>query len=153
MHPRFSKAVSSLDTSYKALVKMKPVTIGTMPKGMPTCGVYLFSEGKKHLYVGRSNKLHKRPLRHCGTHRMAAFAFRLAREATGFINPSYRSGEESRKGLMENPRFVGEFNKAKDRIRKMDLRFVEEGDQTRQALLEIYCAVALKAPYNDFNTH
>ena len=84
---------------------------------------------------------------------MAAFAFRLAREATGFVKPSYKSGNESRDGLMKNPRFVREFNKAKARIRKMDVRFVGEGDQTRQALLEIYCAVALKAPYNDFNTH
>jgi predicted GIY-YIG superfamily endonuclease len=153
MHPRFAKASNSLDLSYRMLMKMKPVTIGTMPKDMPTQGVYLFSEGKKHLYVGRSNKLHKRPLRHCGTHRMAAFAFRLAREATGFIKPSYKSGGESRDGLMKNRRFVKEFDRAKERIRKMDLRFVEEGDQTRQVLLEIYCAVALKAPYNDFNTH
>jgi len=29
----------------------------------------------------------------------------------------------------------------------------EEVDQTRQALLEIYCAVALATPYNDFATH
>ena len=153
MHHRFAKAANSLEASYRLLVKMKPVTVGTMPKSMPARGVYLFSEGKKHLYVGRSNKLHTRPLRHCGTHRMAAFAFRLAREATGFVKPSYKRGDESREGLMKNPRFVREFNKAKDRIRKMDLRFVEESDQTRQALLEIYCAVALKAPYNDFNTH
>jgi hypothetical protein len=84
---------------------------------------------------------------------MAAFAFKLAREATGFLKPSYRSGDESRKGLMKNPRFITEFEKAKERIRKMDLRYVEENDQVRQALLEIYCAVVLQAPYNDFNTH
>jgi hypothetical protein len=84
---------------------------------------------------------------------MAAFAFRLAREATGFIKPSYKSGSESRDGLMRNPVFLKAFMQAKDRIRKMDLRFVEEGDQKKQVLLEIYCAIALKAPYNDFNTH
>lgn len=59
MHPRFAKATNSLDASYKALVKMKPVTIGSMPKEMPARGIYLFSEEKKHLYIGRSNKLHK----------------------------------------------------------------------------------------------
>jgi hypothetical protein len=153
MHPRFASAAESLDASYKALMKMKPVHISSMPKGMPTQGVYLFSEGKKHLYVGRSNKLHKRPKRHCGTHRMAAFAFRLAREETGFVKPSYKKGKESRDGLMKNPDFAQAFMQAKERIRKMDLRFVEESDQTRQVLLEIYCAVALNAPYNDFNTH
>jgi hypothetical protein len=33
------------------------------------------------------------------------------------------------------------------------IRFTEEPDQIKQALLEIYCAVALATPYNDFSTH
>jgi hypothetical protein len=43
--------------------------------------------------------------------------------------------------------------KGKDRIRAMDFRAVEETDQTRQTLLEVYCAVVLETPYNDFGTH
>jgi hypothetical protein len=35
----------------------------------------------------------------------------------------------------------------------MDFRFVEESDQNAEALLEIYCTLALNAKYNDFNTH
>ena len=35
----------------------------------------------------------------------------------------------------------------------MELRYVEEADPLRQTLLEIYVAVALKTPYNDFDTH
>jgi hypothetical protein len=35
----------------------------------------------------------------------------------------------------------------------MEFRAVEECDQTRQALLEIYCAAALSTRYNDFGTH
>ncbi len=35
----------------------------------------------------------------------------------------------------------------------MDLRFVEETDPFRQALLEMYAAIALKTPHNDFETH
>jgi len=35
----------------------------------------------------------------------------------------------------------------------MDFRFVEELDQNAQALLEIYSTLALRAEYNDFNTH
>ena len=35
----------------------------------------------------------------------------------------------------------------------MDLRFVDEADPIRQALLEIYVAVVLGTPYNDFDTH
>jgi len=153
VHPRFKQAIDSLEPSFKKLMTMEPVRLGQFPKVMPTKGVYLFSEGKDHLYVGRSNKLHKRPNRHLGTHRMAAFAFRLAREATGFFKPSYKKGPESRDGLMRNPKFVKAFMAAKDRIRKMDVRFVGEENSDNQVLLEVYCAFTLNAPYNDFDTH
>ncbi len=69
------------------------------------------------------------------------------------MKPSYKRDDKSRDGLMKNPVFVDAFTQAKERIRNMNLRFVEEKDQTKQVLLEIYCAVALRAPYNDFNTH
>ena len=84
---------------------------------------------------------------------MAAFAFKSARETIGKTKPSYKAGEDSRTGLTNNQEFKEAFGLAKDRIRKMDFRFVEETDQNRQALLEIYCTLALKAKYNDFNTH
>jgi hypothetical protein len=38
-------------------------------------------------------------------------------------------------------------------MRDMDYRCVREDDPTKQALLEIYCAVVLGTPYNDFGTH
>jgi hypothetical protein len=49
--------------------------------------------------------------------------------------------------------FVNAFNAVKARIRAMEFRFVAEGDPTRQSLLELYCAIALCTPYNDFDTH
>jgi hypothetical protein len=54
---------------------------------------------------------------------------------------------------MLDPAFAAAFIAAKKRIRAMEYRYVEEKDQNRQALLEIYCAVALSTPYNDFGTH
>jgi hypothetical protein len=42
---------------------------------------------------------------------------------------------------------------SKARVRNMDLRYVEEADPTRQALLEIYASVVLRTMYNDFDTH
>jgi hypothetical protein len=123
---------------------------------MPKSGVYLLSEADRHLYVGRSNGIRGRIGRHClpgATQRMAAFAFRLAREATGNFRASYKKGKGSRADLMENPAFVNAFTMAKARIRDMDLRFVEETDPVRQTLLEVYVAVVLATPYNDFDTH
>ena len=59
----------------------------------------------------------------------------------------------SRKALMQQPEFVQEFEDAKTRIRHMEVRFVEEPDQLRQAVLEMYVSVALETPFNDFDTH
>lgn len=49
--------------------------------------------------------------------------------------------------------FASAFTAAKARIRTMEYRYVDESGQTRRALLEIYCAVVLETPYNNFRTH
>ena len=155
MHPKFAAVVKSLEPKFRLLMRMKPVRYGALPKEMPLCGIYLFSDGKKHLYVGRSRSIRKRLGRHCrqgATYRMGALAFRLAREATGRLKATYRA-EGSRAQLMTDPMFSAAFDKAKTRVRKMDIRFVEEADPLRQCVLEVYVAVALGTPYNDFDTH
>ena len=133
-----------------------PLTYGALPRRMPRSGIYLFTEAGRHLYVGRSNGMRNRYGLHCrpgATHRQAHFAFLLAREATGRTKASYRAGADSRPGLMLDPTFADAFVAAKERIRAMEYRYVEEADKNRQALLEIYCAVVLGTPYNDFGTH
>jgi hypothetical protein len=154
--PKFATMVESMAPKLECLLAMPPLRYGALPREMPASGVYLFTESNRHLYVGRSNVLRKRHGRHCrpgATHRQAAFAFQLAREATGKTEPSYRAGGGSRDGLMLDPAFAAAFVAAKERIRAMEYRYVEEGDQNRQALLEIYCAIVLATPYNDFGTH
>jgi hypothetical protein len=156
MDPRFANLVDQLAPKLEQLRAMAPLRYKELPKEMPKSGVYLFSEADTHLYIGRSNDLRGRYGRHCrpgATHRQAAFAFQLARQATGNRSPTYRPGEGSRSGLMLNPDFKKAFEMGKERIRKMDYRYVEEADQNRQALLEIYCAVVLTTTFNDFGTH
>jgi hypothetical protein len=156
MHPTFANLLEGLHPKFEELMRMPPCAYGKLPKTMPKQGVYLFSEKGAFLYVGRSNKLRLRYGRHCNpgaTHRMAAFAFKLAREATGKTTASYKAGDDSRRDLMLNSEFRAAFDAAKARIRQMEFRFVEESDQNAQALLEIYCTLALNAKYNDFNTH
>jgi hypothetical protein len=85
---------------------------------------------------------------HCGgTHRQAAFAFKLAREETGFRNPTYQQ-VGSRDDLMTKVEFVAAFQRAQARIRNMSLRFTQEEDPLRQCLLEVYVSVVLGTPYN-----
>ena len=156
MRRKFEAVISKLAPLCRKLEKMPPVHHGNLPGNMPESGVYLFSEVKKHLYVGRSRNIRNRYGQHhrpSSTHNSAPFAFLLAREATGQIEASYDSGSGNRKALMQDEDFKKAFEDAKVRIRKMDFRYVEETDPTRQALLEIYCAVVLKTPYNKFRTH
>jgi hypothetical protein len=66
--------------------------------------------------------------------------------------PRIELATRAEKGLMGNKAFAAAFREAKAQIRAMEYRYVEEADQVRQTLLEIYCAVALDTPYNDFGT-
>ncbi|MBZ0172451.1 MAG: hypothetical protein K8E66_08735, partial [Phycisphaerales bacterium] len=88
----------------------------------------------------------------CATHRQAAFAIKLARHATGKLKATYKT-EGSIPHLMTDPEFAEAFTAAKARIAAMQVRFVEEADPVRQCLLEVYVAMALGTPYNDFDNH
>lgn len=149
----FRKMIDSLRPSFCRLMEMEPHAGTPPPTDMPVSGVYLFSDGDKPLYVGRSNRMRKRYFLHVGgKHNQASFAYRLVAE-TLKLPPAAYTKENSRKVVASTEDFIREFASAKGRIRAMNYRYVEEKDQTRQALLEIYVAVVLQTPYNDFGTH
>lgn len=130
---------------------MPPITNGKLPHDMPSGGVYLFTEERRHLYVGRTNDLRGRYGRHCrrgASARHAGFAFILACKTIGKIE-AYNSRKLSRSSLMRSQKFAEAFKAAKARIRAMEYRYVEESDKYRQALLEIYGAIVLGTPYSD----
>ena len=136
MHPRFASAIEALHEKFEALMAM-PSLRPYDPK--PKQGIYLFSEGDRHLYVGRSNNIPNRYAGHCRTSasfNSAAFAMLLTREATG-RKASYKPGPDNRKNLILDPIFLEAFGQAKARIRAMEFRVIGENDQTRQTLLEI----------------
>jgi len=54
---------------------------------------------------------------------------------------------------MNDEVFRSAFDKAKDRIGKMRIRYVELADPVRQALFEVYVAIVLKTKHNDFANH
>jgi len=155
MNDKFREYVESLHPSFQKLMSMPPVLVGDLPPGLPAEGVYLFSERERPLYAGRSNRIRQRLQEHCrpsSTHNIAPFAFLLAREATGKTRASY-TPSGSRRELEADPVFREAFAQAKKRVAGMQVRYVEEPDSMRQALLEMYVAVALNTPYNSFETH
>ena len=155
MNTDFARFVETLEPKFRSLMAMEPVRWGGLPSQMPERGIYLFSEGTSHLYVGRTNRIRRRLAGHCrpsSTHFSATFAFRVARKETGLLKATYTT-KGSRAELVKDPIFGPAFVAAKTRLAGMDLRFVEEEDPVRQALLEIYVAVVLRTPFNDFDNH
>jgi len=155
MNERFRHFIEQLDVQFKRLKLMDPVKVSNLPRLMPTSGIYLFSERNHHLYVGRSNRLRTRIQEHSrpsSGHNSAPFAFLLTRYKLGLTKASYQFNG-SRFELEKDPKFAEEFTKSKDRVRRMDIQYVEENDQMKQALLEMYVAIALHTKYNDFDTH
>jgi predicted GIY-YIG superfamily endonuclease len=155
MNEQFRQYVESLPPLLERLLACEPFKFCALPKGMLGGGVYLFSEGEQHLYAGRTNGIRKRLQQHCrlgSGHNSAAFAFILACEIHGRKKATYKQ-EGSRKQLAQDPQFSRAFTEAKERLRVMDIRFVEEPHSLRQALLEMYVAVALRTKYNSFDNH
>ncbi|CAN5766493.1 hypothetical protein BH23ACT12_BH23ACT12_04860 [soil metagenome] len=152
MDKRFEQFVNSLAPKYAELMGMTPVRVDSLPKSMPNSGVYLFSEGDLDLYAGRTRRLRRRLIEHSHLKILdAPFAFRLARETVGKVKASY-TPLDSRKALLADPTFRQARLDACERIRHMDIRYVEMREPVAQTLLEIYAAVATGAPYNDFKT-
>ena len=78
----------------------------------------------------------------------ASFAFRLACDAAGSVAAGFTRAKRAK-----HLDFVPFFLQMKEKVRDMDMRFVEESDSNRQALLEMYVAIELRTPYNDFGVH
>ena len=155
MNENFRQHIESLQASFESLINSQPFVFEKMPSELSGPGIYLFSEGENHLYVGRTNSLKKRLQQHCrpsSSHNSCPFAFRLAREARNVPKATYKT-EGSRAHLLEDPAFAQAFTDAKARLRRMDIRVVGESTPLRQALLEMYAAVSLNTPYNDFDNH
>ena len=149
----FDQLMAEVKRLHGELVAMSPVTRDNLGDcNYP--GAYLFSERGKDLYVGRTKRPLKKRLKDHSPSRMtdAPFAFRLAREKTGNLKASYKADALSRKQLQKNPDFIKAFFAASERISKMSIRYVRAEDATTQALLEIYTATVLGAPYNEFTT-
>ncbi len=124
MHSEFKKFVDSLEPNFQTLMAMPSVRYATLPRDMPERGIYLFSDGDKHLYVGRTNRIRRRLAGHCrpsSTHFSATFAFRIAREETGQLKASY-SPVGSRAALVTDATFGPAFIRAKARLADLDLR-------------------------------
>lgn len=153
MNSEFAAFIGGLPEKYEKLMAMPGFTMDALPRDTPEGGVYLFTENGQHLYVGRTKKtIRDRVREHVAKKIDCPLALRLARESTNNMTPTYKP-KGSAKDLLKQPNFQKAYEQAQQRIRSMEVRYVGESHPIKQALLEIYVAVAIGAKYNVFDTH
>jgi predicted GIY-YIG superfamily endonuclease len=153
--PRFHEKIERLPALLADLMASPAISPAALSPSVSGPGVYLLSDRGIDLYVGRTRNLRRRIQQHVGAGSgdgVAAFAFRLAREATGHVTASYQS-KLSRAELMKQPEFAAAFGDAKKRIHSMTVRTVGIEDDLTQCLFEIYAATVLSTRHNTFRTH
>lgn len=156
VHPGFTPYLEMLEGDLLRLKGDMPKLASALPVGVDGRGIYVFYEQDRPLYVGRSNTLRKRIQQHCrpaSTHNQATFAYRIAATQLGLPRAGYHPDDSRARRLAENASLREAFSVAKTRIRGMSIRTLRVDDPRQQALFELYVAIVLDTPYNDFDNH
>ena len=141
----FASAVDGIQPTFRRLVEMDPFRLDEAPSPVPDAqpGVYLLSESGRPLYVGRTHDVRGRLSDHRSSAvTRATLAVKMARIAAN-RPATYTPGNSARHLYSHDPTFRTRFDEARARICAMQVRWVDETDDVRQALLEIYAAVDL----------
>ena len=141
MNAEFQKIINQMEPLLRKLRCSDPRTVENL-KGVPQRGVYVFYEGDKPFYTGRSRRIRQHIYEHGGTssrHESATFAFKLFREAIG--EPEGHSPKYTRRELQDE--YPEEYAKQRQRVQNMQIRAVEINDPIVQTVFETYAIIAL----------
>ena len=148
MNEKFKESADRMLLRLQSLLEQPPISIDDIGiTQVPQKGVYVFFEGNKPIYVGRSNRLKKRIKEHISSdHYSATLALKIAKQNTSSLQK--KEGKLTNKQLMKDGDFVKEFEAAKNRIARTKIRFIKIEDQAEQAMFEIYAAFVLDTELN-----
>lgn len=121
----------------------------------PNNGIYAFFENGNALYVGRTDRMKERVKEHGrlgSRHNSATFAFILAKEVAE-KSPKKIDLEQDRDVLERDPAFKPIYDEMKERVSKMQIRVVEVEDPIDQTIFEVYAALELDTPHNEWKNH
>jgi len=149
---QFQDLIARLPGLFGELVSASP--LDRQRKPLPqVAGVYLFTEGDTPMYVGQTRKLRQRIANHVrpsSAESQATYAFFLALKEMGQVGLASRRG--TRVHLTLDPDFSKVFASMKQRVARMDVRFVQVDDPELRTVFEVY-ASALLGTMNSFDTH
>ena len=152
----FTDTIRTINSTFRQLREMDdPFRVDQVPSPVPTglAGVYSLSDADRTLYVGRTRNLRDRLSAHRSSAvRRATLAVKMARLHSN-LPANYRPNRSAPYLHENDSRFRAEFDKARERIRGLQVRYVVERDAVRRALLEIYAAIQLDTVASDATTH
>ncbi|MBT9159736.1 MAG: hypothetical protein DDT26_00999 [Dehalococcoidia bacterium] len=129
------------------LLDMKPLARW---KEMPAVYVFYDADGQP-CHTGRTRNLQARVRAHiANNHNAASLAFKRSRDALNRV-ATYRP-EGSRTSLMKDPIFKAEFDRQRESIGQMKLRYVKIECPIEQYLFELYAALRLDTSLTEFTT-
>lgn len=149
---RFHNAVELMPKLFGKLMSCELLSMKARPdwKGLPAIYVFYDADGQP-CHTGRTRNLQGRVRAHTSnSHHSASFAFKSTRHALN-LRATYRP-EGSRADLMKDPVFKAEFDRQREKIRQMKLRYVEIECPIEQHLFELYAALRLGTSLTEFTT-
>lgn len=152
MNAEFQAIIELFPGYMKELLKSPPVPANEL-KNVPKQGIYVFYEDNKPIYVGRSKNFRQRFKQHSqmsSNHNSATFAFIIAKHDAEKKNIDLN---KTRDELQVDPDFLPFFKNAKERVSEMKIKVIDIENPIEQTLFEVYAALELKTPYNDWETH
>ena len=151
MNARFQEIVDQMEPLLEELRRSDLLTWDHL-KEVPQQGVYVFYEGDRPIYTGRSRRMRQRIREHgarSSRHESATFALKLLRDAIG--EPEGHSSEYTRPELQE--KYPDQYAAQRERVRNMRFRVVQIEDPVAQTIFETYAILALDTThYNSFHT-
>ena len=151
MNAKFEKIINTFPALMEKLNKSHFITREDLKK-IPDRGIYVFYDGKKPIYVGRSERLKSRLREHSNqssSQTSATFAFNLAKSRAKKLGIDI-SG--NRKILEQDPHFLPIYKEEKTRVSKMKIKVIRINRQIKQTIFEVYASIELQTK-QDWGTH
>jgi hypothetical protein len=152
MNPTFASHIDAVPKLFASLKEAMPFLEKGLVSQRKRVGIYAFFENEVPQYVGRTRNLQQRLRGHISaSHYTATFAFKMARRKLGL--PATYSAMGGRAQLQNDPIFRPEFLRQIERVKAMQVRFIEIADPVYQYLVELYAHLEYGLPLDEFDTH
>jgi len=152
MNPTFASHVEEVPKLFALLKESVPFVEKRLIAQGKRAGIYAFFENDAPQYVGRTRNLQQRIRGHISAnHYTATFAFKMARRKLRL--PATYNKLGARAQLQNDPIFRPEFLRQIERVKAMQVHFVEIVDPIYQYLVELYAHLEYGLPLDEFETH